>query len=123
MRLVAICVATLASLAARAADDISAACIEERRAITQGVYGLVTYQSDVSLQTNPPTPVAGELIEILDKPAGAAVARTSSDESGVLQAELPADAYALCGTSRCITFEVPAGRRVRGDLRSGFGNY
>ncbi len=117
-RLVAL--ATLASCGSEGVNE--AFCVEEHVTIDQGLYGRVAYQTDVSPQTNPPTPVANEPIEILDAPNGTTVAATTSKTLGVFQSPLGEGTYALCYPSApCITFTIGVDQLVRADLLKGFG--
>lgn len=100
-------------------------CVEARLDISQGLYGRVTYQTDVSPDTNPPVPVGDEPIDVLDGPMGSIVASTTSGSDGVFQVALDVGGYALCGPASpptlCVTFTVTSGTRVREDLYKGFG--
>jgi hypothetical protein len=98
-------------------------CVEQRVTIAEGLYGFVTYQTDVSPQSNPPRPVAGEGISVLDAPNGNVVTSTTSDDAGVFQVDLDAGSYALCSlpSAPCVTFTIANGQLVRADLEKGFG--
>lgn len=111
---------TLASCGSEGVDN--AFCVEEHVTISQGVYGRVTYQTDVSPQTNPPTPVANEPIAIMDAPNGTTIATSASNALGVFQSALSEGTYALCYPSApCITFTIGVDQIVRADLLKGFG--
>ena len=84
----------------------------------------MTYQTDVAPEANPPMPVAGAPITVLDMPGGASVAETTSDATGVFQVDLAAGSYALCysAMSSCVTFDLAANTLVRADLHEGFAS-
>lgn len=97
--------------------------VEQNVTIRQGVYGRVTYQSDVGNAGE--RPVAGEVVPIFDA-NGAAVASATTDADGVFQVELDAGSYFICRDGLvmrepyCKPFEVTAGRCVRFDLYTAF---
>lgn len=102
-------------------------CVEQSVGISHGLYGRVTYQTDVSPASNPPEPVSGELISVADAPGGNVVASGSSDSDGVFQIELDAGSYAACYAAvaafSCEVFEITSNRLVRLDLHKGMGTY
>lgn len=101
--------------------------MEQNVTISQGLYGRVTYQTDVSPDSNPPEPVSGELLSIADAPGGNLVASGSSDGDGVFQIELDPGSYAACygavSAFSCEAFEITSSRLTRLDLHKGMGTY
>ena len=93
----------------------------ERVTIAQGLYGQVTYLSDVGSRT--PRPVSGEAIEVLDRPQGSVVTNGVSDSVGAFQIELPVGSHALCVDNICITFDIQVDELVRADFRTGFDTF
>src|SRR5262245_17005085 len=88
--------------------------------ITQGLYGQVTYLSDVGSRI--PAPVSDSLIQVFDRPVqqgGVVVAQGVSDGMGAFQIELSVGTYALCAET-CPIFELQFDELVHADLRTGF---
>lgn len=112
-------VAGLAVLAACTGDP--GFCVEQEVSITQGLYGRITYQSDVGRMGPEPRV---ERVEVLDMPdSTTVVAATTSNADGIFEVELTRGDFALCGTPNepCVTFSVsPTAPLVRVDLLMSF---
>jgi len=95
-------------------------CVESEVTITQGLYGRVTYTTDVG--TNPqPQPTPNKPVQVLDGPNGSAVANATTDQAGVYQVALDVGNYALCySVDNCVSFSVAANELVRADLPTCF---
>jgi hypothetical protein len=95
-------------------------CVESEVTVTQGLYGRVTYTTDVG--ENPqPQPVPNMAVQVFDGPNGSAVANAITDEAGVYQVSLDVGSYALCyATNNCASFSIAANDLVRADLPSCF---
>ncbi len=97
-------------------------CVEKEVSIGHGLYGRITYQSDVG----PPTtePQAGAMFGIQATPTSSAiVASATSNADGVFEVELPDGDFALCSTPNdpCVTFSISASAAlVRADLLMSF---
>jgi hypothetical protein len=102
-------------------------CVEQDVTISQGLYGRVTYHSDVSPNTGSSKPVSGQVVNVADAPGGNVVATGTSDADGVFQIELDPGSYAACyagiAAYSCKTFDVQLKRRTRFDLHQSFGAY
>ncbi|HEY5922745.1 MAG TPA: hypothetical protein VIV11_13790 [Kofleriaceae bacterium] len=98
-------------------------CVEDQVAITQGLYGLVTYQTDVNPDENGPQPVVSEPIDVLDAPFGTVIAQGASNTRGVYEVSLAIGSYVLCSPQprHCVAFSIAHEELVRADLRKGFG--
>jgi len=105
----------------------SSFCVERNVSISEGVYGRVTYQTDVSPDSNPPEPVAGETILVADSPGGAVVTSGTSEDDGVYQLEVGPGSYSVCYANAalaCEGFDVTtATPLIRVDLHKGQGTY
>ncbi len=109
-----------------AACGDSGFCVEQEIHIPRGLYGHVTYATDVSSQTNPPVPRGNVAISVLDMPDGTIVATTASNSDGVFEIALADGNYALCEDVElpCVSFSISnAMPLMRADLHLGFGSY
>ena len=101
-------------------------CLESKLTISAGVYGRVTYQTDVAPRKNGPEPVEGQLILVTAASDHSLVAMTNSDSDGIFQVELDRAKYELCyssGEVSCTSFETELAHRVHIDLHTGLGTY
>ena len=91
--------------------------------ISQGIYGRVTYQSDVG--NPPPVIVANESIQVLDMGNDRHIVATAvSNANGTFQLDLASGTYVLCASPGvpCVEPVVSDGL-VRADLHKGFLSY